>query len=66
MIIHIEICDHCESPPRGLPMLAYSIVGESGERHICQACQRRPFRRVEPSKRGRAIAEVVRLALEAP
>jgi hypothetical protein len=64
MIIHIEICDHCEKPSHGLPVLTYSIIGENSVRHICGACQQKPFRRVEPSTKARALADVIALALK--
>lgn len=59
MIIHIEICDHCEKPSHGLPVLTYSITGENGVRHICGACQKKPFRRVEPLTKSRSLSDVM-------
>lgn len=63
MLIHALVCDHCDQRPFG-PVETYRI-GDGPELHICVSCQRKPFRQVQPSARGAAVAETVRLMLEA-
>lgn len=65
MIIHVELCDHCDTPPRGGELTPYRITGDPTTFHICQPCQRKPFRRVPPSTKGVALRAVLTMALEA-
>ncbi len=63
MIIQIQLCDHCDSVIHG-PAESYRI-GDGPTLDICSSCQQKPFRRVAPSARGKAVAETMRLALSA-
>ena len=61
MRIHIVICDHCRHPAAAAS--DRYRVEEGPWLDICWSCQRKPFKRVEPHSRGKAIAEVLGLAL---
>ena len=65
MIIHIEICDHCDVPTRGAVLTPYKIAGEDPVFHICESCKQKPFRRVAPSPKGTSIRQVLQMALDA-
>ncbi len=65
MRIEVLICDHCEREIRGFTSTPYNVEG-GPTLDICSVCQSKPFRRVTPSKRGAAIAEILRMALSSP
>jgi hypothetical protein len=62
MLIQVLLCDHCEAVSFGGRFEAYKVEG-GPVLHICEVCQRKPFRRVQPSSRGLAVAAVIQMAL---
>lgn len=60
--IEITICDHCETVLRGGSVETYRVA-DGPWRHICESCQKKPFRHVEPSAKAQAIGEVLQLAI---
>lgn len=63
MIIHIEICDHCGVPARGVTLETYR-VGRKPARQICHSCQDKPFKSsVTPHPKAVAIQNAVLLLI---
>ena len=64
MRLSFAICDHCHGTWHGVALTTYRVA-DGPLLEICAWCQQKPFRHVEPSARGKVIAETVRLALGA-
>lgn len=62
MLIQVIICDSCDSPDYGLGMQPYSVAG-GPLLHICASCEKKPYKEVQPSAKGKLIAEMIRGAL---
>ncbi len=60
-LIQVRVCDHCSQQIFG-PFVAYRV--EDGPvLDMCSTCEKKPFKRVQPSARATAIGQVLQMAL---
>jgi len=63
MRITIGICDHCDTDLAKCASFDSYSVDNGPTIDICRNCQEKPFRSAQPSARGLAVLQTVRLAL---